>query len=327
MAGKTLIPKMGDLPKQRLNIDFPFQSAGLDFAGPFQILNRKGRGATLMKCYICLFVCLRYKCIHLEAVSELSMNAFMMTFQRFVSRRGKPAEIFCDNGRNFVATDKALKQYLKTQQTSISEFAAQEGVKFHFIPAYAPHFGGIWEAGIKSAKFHVKRVMGNSHLTYEEISTLFANVEAILNSRPLYPLSNSPLDFLPLTPGHFLIGRPLVALPTPRLEDRNPNALKRHERLEQIRQHFWQRWQREFISEMQLRSKWKTTAKQGKLKIGDLVLLQEDFVPPMCWRLGRVHRLFPGADGIVRVADINTTRGIIRRPLVRLCPLFSDQEN
>lgn len=163
--------------------------------------------------------------------------------------------------------------------------------------------------------------MGNAHLTFEEISsTLFAQVEAVLKSRPLCPLSSSPDDFLSLSPGHFLVGRPLTALPGPPLEDRAEASLSRYSRLQRIYQHFWARWQREYVGELQQRKKWKTASKR-ELAIGDLVLIQEDYVPPLCWRLGRVQRLFPGADGISRVADVTTTRGCVRRPLVRLCPL------
>ncbi|XP_059057253.1 uncharacterized protein LOC131850857 [Achroia grisella] len=132
-------------------------------------------------------------------------------------------------------------------------------------------------------------------------------------------MSSSPDDFHSLSPGHFLIGRPLNALPAPALEDSKINPIQRHLRLEQIRQHFWRRWQLEYISELQQRTKWKTD--KTKLNIGDLVLLKEKDAPPLCWRLGRVSRLFPGSDGVARVADINTARGCVRRPLVGLCPL------
>ncbi|XP_045496140.1 uncharacterized protein LOC123694684 [Colias croceus] len=271
---------MADLPANRVNVDFPFKSVGVDYAGPFFILNRKGRGARVVKCYLCLFVCLRFKCIHLEVVSDLTKDAYIMTLRRFVARRGKPTEIFSDNGKNFVAAAKELNSFLKANQEPLSEFAAQEGIKFSFIPAYAPHFGGIWEAGVKSAKHHIKRVMGNTHLTFEELSTLFAQVEAILNSRPLCPMSSSPNDFLSLSPGHFLIGRPLNALPAPSLDDAKESSLDRYGRLEQIRQHFWKRWQKEYISKMQLRTKWKID--KSKINVGDLVLLQEDNSPPLC---------------------------------------------
>ncbi|KAL0840696.1 hypothetical protein ABMA28_015888 [Loxostege sticticalis] len=323
VQGNTLVPKMGDLPRQRINANFPFVSCGIDMAGPFYTINRKGRGAKLTKTYLCLFICLRYKCVHLEAVSDLTKDAFIMTLRRFISRRGRPVEIFSDNGRNFVGAANEIKQLFE-QNNTLAEFAAQEGLKFVTTPSLAPHFGGIWESNIKSAKFHVKRVMGNSHLTFEEITTLFSQIEAILNSRPLCPLSPSPDDFLYLSPGHFLIGRPLNALPSTNLEDLPQNRLQRYAQLEQIRQHFWRRWQREYISELQTRTKWKQD--KTRLKVGDLVLLCEDSLPPLCWRTGRVAKLFPGPDGIVRVADVQTTTGCYRRPLVRLCPLLDEED-
>lgn len=325
IQGKTLNPMMGNLPAQRITPDFPFRTVGVDFAGPFLTLNRKGRGARLTKTYLCLFVCFRYKCVHLEAVSDLSKDAFIMTLRRFISRRGKPAEIFCDNGRNFVAAAKEIGNFLKTHHEPVVDFATNEGIKFVFSPAYAPHFGGIWEAGVKSAKYHIKRVMGNNHLTFEEISTLFTQVEAVLNSRPLCPLSPSPNDYHFLTPGHFLIGRALNALPGPSLEHENQNNLQRYMKLQQIYQHFWQRWQKEYVAELQQRSKWRTNS--ASLQVGDLVLLQEDNVPPLNWRMGRVSRLFPGTDGVSRVADVETTRGCFRRPLTRICPLPTSSPN
>lgn len=324
VQGKTLQPKMGNLPAQRITVNFPFVSVGLDFAGPFFIVNRRGRGARLTKCYLCLFICMRYKCIHLEAVGGLSRDDFLMTLKRFIARRGKPAEIFSDNGRNFVAAAKELGSFLKIHNHLFSDFAAQEGIKFNFIPAYSPHFGGIWESGIKSAKHHVKRVIGNLHLTFEELQTLFAQVEAILNSRPLCPMTSNPNDFLPLSPGHFLIGRALTSFPSPQIEEVDPNKLKRFQRLEQIRQHFWRRWQNEYINELQRRQKWLKDTPQ--LKVDDLVLIKEENLPPLCWRLGRVTKLFPGPDGVIRVADVRTSTNCLRRALVRLCPLPGPEE-
>ncbi|CAH2109116.1 unnamed protein product [Euphydryas editha] len=130
----------------------------------------------------------------------------------------------------------------------------------------------------------------------------FWEIEDLPNaSEPLYPLSSSPDDFLSLTPGHFLIGRALNALPSECLDSIKETNLRRYERLDKIRQHFWNRWQKEYVAELQQRTKWKTNL--GKLKIGDLVLLQEDHVPPLNWRLGRVKGLFPGPDNISRVAE------------------------
>ncbi|XP_026734736.1 uncharacterized protein LOC113498790 [Trichoplusia ni] len=247
-----------------------------------------------------------------------------MSLKRFISRRGKPTEIFSDNGTNFVAAAKEIGSFIKQKNEPLVDFASQQSINFKFIPAYTPHFGGIWEAGVKSAKHLLRRVLGECHLTFEELSTLFAQVEAILNSRPLCPLSSSPNDLLSLSPGHFIIGRPLIALPTPNLEDVKEGQLRRYMRLEKLRQHFWRRWQKEYLSELQQRTKWRTNT--SKLDVGDMVLLADDNAPPLTWKLGRVLRLIPGPDGISRVADVLTTKGCVRRAFVRLCKLPSAED-
>lgn len=320
LRADTVQPIMGHLPEARTNATFPFYSCGIDFGGPFMICSRKGRGNRITKCYLCLFVCLSSKAVHLELVSDLSTQAFILCLRRFISRRGRPLEIYCDNGRNLVGARNELGRVLRSSRQSVYEFSSNEGIKFVFSPAYSPHFRGINEAGIKSAKFHLKRVAGNAALTFEELATLFTQIEAILNSRPLSPLSSNCTDPSPLTPGHFLIGRPLTSIPTMPVNVTRPN---RYELIEKIRQHFWDRWQREYISELQQRTKWRTP--QRELACGDVVVLKEDNLPPLQWRLGRVCRLYPGTDGVNRVADLTTSKGVIRRAVNKMCLLPTDE--
>lgn len=310
--GKTLQPLMGNLPHQRLTPGIPFETTGVDFAGPFYITDRRGRGCKISKCYLSVFVCFTTKSLHLEAVSDLSKEAFM-TLKIFISRRGRPKYIFCDSGTNFVGTKNELDHFIYHNQNTIDQFSSDEGIIFKFSPARSPHFGGIYEAGVKSSKFHIKRILGDRHLTYEELATLFAQVEAILNSRPICPMSSDPNDLSPLTPGHFLIGKSLTSLPSHNLTDLNMNRLDRYNQLEQMRQHFWSRWHNEYIAELQHRTKWRQH--HSELKIGDMVVIKDENSPPMKWRVGRVHALFPGTDGISRVADINTGTGLLRRAL------------
>ncbi|KAB0790431.1 hypothetical protein PPYR_15201 [Photinus pyralis] len=120
------------------------------------------------------------------------------------------------------------------------------GTTWHFIPAHSPHFGGLWEAGIKSVKSHLRRVLGTSLLTYEEFSTLLSQIEATINSRPLSPLSSDPNDFQPLTPAHFLIGRPLTSLPDPDVSSIPIPRLKAFELVQQLHQRLWKRWSKEY---------------------------------------------------------------------------------
>lgn len=318
--GQTQPNLMGNLPAERVEPDFPFSTVGTDYAGPFLITDRKGRGCKITKCYLCIFICFRYKCVHLELVSELSKDAYIITLKRFIARRGIPKIICSDNGGNFVAAAKEISTFLQTNRDSICDFAAHQGIEFRFAPPYAPHFNGLAEAGVKSAKHLMYKMLGNTHLTFEELSTLFTQIEAILNSRPLCPLSPSPTDLQSLTPGHFLIGRPLTALPSTYVLDTNANRLNRYQRLEQCRQHFWKRWAAEYVGELQQRTKWRTRCRD--LQTNDMVLIKED-APPLCWRLGRISKVYPGADGIPRVADVITSNqgAPTRRAINRLCVL------
>ena len=127
----------------------------------------------------------------------------------------------------------------------MATFLNNEGIEWHLNPPHATHFGGLWESAVKSSKHHLRRVIGNQQLTFEELYTLLTQVESCLNSRPLTPLSSDSRDLNPLTPGHFLIGDALTALPHPNLRDITNNRLGRYQLIQQMLQHFWQRWQRE----------------------------------------------------------------------------------
>ena len=111
---------------------------------------------------------------------------------------------------------------------------------------------------MKNMKHHLRRIMGSRHLTVEEFSTLLCRVEGIMNSRPLTPISNDPSDVEVLTPGHFLIGWPLVALPHPDLTDLNEQRLDRWQKVEVMTQHLWKAWSRDYLSQLQARPKWLT---------------------------------------------------------------------
>lgn len=324
IRGKTLNPLMGNLPKERITPSFPFLRSGVDYAGPVFVLNRKGRGAKTTKSYICLFVCFVTRAVHLELVSDLSSDAYLSALKRFISRRGKPIEIYSDNGRNFVGLMNDFKEFLNKCGPEILEFANNQRIKFNFIPPYSPHLGGLWEAGVKSCKGVLRRAVANAHLTFEEFGTVLTQVEAILNSRPLTPLSSDPQDFLPLTPAHFLVGRPLTAPACDDLQDTPAHRLSRYQRLEQIRQHFWSRWTNEYISELQTRTKWRENT--AELKLNTLVLIKDNNLPPLKWQLGRIIGTFPGKDGISRIADIQTTTGITRRVYAKICPLVEPKD-
>ncbi|XP_071582288.1 uncharacterized protein, partial [Temnothorax nylanderi] len=312
-------PPMGNLPKGRVTPARPFLRTGLDYAGPILIRTSKGRGHRAHKAFIAVFVCLCTKAVHLDVVSDYTTEAFLAAFRRFISRRGLCEELFSDCGTNFVGADRALRELLRASSADgrrLAHAVATEGIKWHFNPPAAPHFGGLWEAAVKSTKFHLRRVIGETTLTFEEMSTFLAQVEACLNSRPLRALSDDPDDLSALTPGHFLIGAPLLAVPEPSLTDTAESSLSRWQHLQRMRDHFWSRWSREYVNGMTARPKWLKL--EDAPAVGSLCLVRAESTPPSRWPLARIIRLHPGDDGIIRVATIRTATSELVRPLCKL---------
>ncbi|GFW68991.1 integrase catalytic domain-containing protein [Trichonephila clavipes] len=221
---------MGNLPKERLITDYPFNCSGVDFSGPFFIKNKGQRKGNLFKVYICIFVCFVVKAVHIELVSNLTSQAFIAALKMFMARRGKCAKLFPDNGKNFVGASNEIKKLLeivRNPDEKLANYLAAEGIEWKFIPARSPNFGGLWEAAIKSCKYHLKRVVNGINLTYEELLTVTVQIEGILNPRPLCPLSNNDDDFQVLTPAHFLINRSLNSLEEPNLTKCKESNLKK----------------------------------------------------------------------------------------------------
>lgn len=310
---RTIQPPMADLPSYRVTQLRPFTAVCLDYAGPFFITLTKSRGVKTTKSYVCLFVCCAVKAVHLELVSDLSSETFLAAFQRFIARRGSCIAIHSDQGTNFVGANHLLHKLAK-------ETSSKLNMSWHFNPPSAPHFNGLAEAGVKSVKSHLKRVMGDQILTYEEFYTLLARVEATLNSRPLCAISSDPNDLQPLTPGHFLVLEPLnSAVPDLDLSDVAINRLNRWQLIQKLYCHFWKRWHLEYLHTLQQRAKWHKPV--PNVEVGTLVLVKHDNKPPNQWDLARITHLHPGKDGIARVVTIKGTHGSYQRPIIKLCPL------
>ena len=247
---------LGQLPLERITPGIVFEKVGVDYAGPLQVKYGMVRKPVIVKSYICVFISLNVKAVHLEAVSDLTSEAFIAALRRFVARRGFPTLIWSDNGTNFVGANCELKEmyeFLSRQETGhiITDVCSSLGIEWRFIPEHSPHFGGLWEAAVKSAKTQLRRVMGEVKLTYEELSTVLAQIEACLNSRPLVPVNTPDEDGIQvLTPGHFLIGCPLCTLPDPSSSHCSVSLLKRWDLCQNLVRHFWQRWSDEYLTSL-----------------------------------------------------------------------------
>ncbi|CAI6362474.1 unnamed protein product [Macrosiphum euphorbiae] len=314
-------PIMAALPGFRVREAHPFSIVGIDYAGPLQMKELSLRKARIVKVYIAVFVCMTTKAVHLEPVSALSTEAFLLTLDRFVGRRGLPSAIYSDCGTNFVGAARQLRQLVNSPD-SRDQFSGHIACEWHFNPPGAPHFGGIWEAAVKSAKSLLVRAMNSQIWTLEEFSTVLCRVEAALNSRPLIPASSDPNDLECLTPGHFLIGRPLLSIPEPVSTSAQVGLRTRWKLLQQSFQFFWRRWSREYLNTLQARGRWTKT--DINLEVGTMVIVKVNDAPPLSWPLGRIIEVYPGTDKVVRVAKVITKQGVFTRPVVKLVPLPTD---
>ncbi|XP_058449014.1 uncharacterized protein LOC131428975 [Malaya genurostris] len=314
---------MGDLPAERVTASFPFSRTGIDLCGPlfYRICGRK---SVPTNSYVSIFVCLVTKAVHLELVADLSTNAFLSALKRFVARRGKPTVIECDNAKNFVGASRELSDLYKLynsqqHQHIVLSQCSQENIQFKFIPPRSPNFGGLWEAAVKSFKKHLKASIGTSVLYKDDLETLITQIESCLNSRPLTPLSSDPDDLDILTPGHFLIHRPLTAIAEPSYEDIPTNRLDRYQQNQEILRRIWKRWSTDYLSGLLPRTKW--THQRDNLSIGTMVLVKEDNLPPLSWWYGRITQIHRSEDDNVRVVTVKTKEGEFRRAISNICVL------
>ena len=277
-AAKAGSQLMGQLPPSRLNPDFVFFHTGIDYAGPYFLKEGYVRRPVKIKAYLAVFVCFYTKAVHLEVVKDATTESLIACLSRFCSRRGLPLTIHSDNGSNLMGAKNELAELYSTledkeTQNLIQSYLLQQKVTWDTIPVKAPHFGGLWEAAVKAAKFHLKRVLGQQMYTYDELETVVCQVEACLNSRPLGVMASHPLDgMVPLTPGHFLVGRALKSYPVMKIEF-NPTPLQRWVHCQKMVQTFWKRWSQEYLQQLQRAVKWHR--KKKNYQVGDLVLLTD----------------------------------------------------
>lgn len=316
-----------------------FTHVGVDYAGPILVQSSHLRGSRTTKSYIAVFICLSTKAVHLEAAGDLSTNSFLMALKRFVGRRGLYLEIWSDNGTNFIGANNQLQASVdleanmdlkelykliqsRTHCEAVVQFLVNKGIKWQFITPSSPHKGGIWEAAVKSVKKHLRAVIGKEPLMFEELSTILAQTEACLNSRPLCAISTDPDSVETLTPGHFLIGQPLNLIPEPGIRHLPVNRLDMYQKLQQRTEDVWRRWQDEYLATLQSRYKW--TGTQPNLEVGQLVTVKNENLPPSQWELARISAVHPDKEGIVRTVTLRRGQTEFQRSVNKICPLLDN---
>ncbi|GFW08524.1 integrase catalytic domain-containing protein [Trichonephila clavipes] len=273
---------MGDLPRDRIVPSRPFEKVGLDYAGPIITKPNLKRSRVTLKSNIAIFICFSKKATHLEVVSDLTTEAFLACLRRFIARRSKPSVIWSDNATNFKGVRNILNEWNEICKSNrIQLFSAEEGIEWNFIPPASLHFGGLWEANIKSMKRILLRVAKSAIMNFEELTTLMAQIEAVLNSRPLSPLSSDPNDLNPLTPGHFLTNCAISSFPEPYTASDSLSYHSRWKLIQSLRDKFWNRWSTEYLTHLQTRAKW--SVQNPNLMENQLVLLKDPNTKPLDW--------------------------------------------
>ena len=317
------------LPEFRLHCKTPFEVTGVDYTGALWV---RGYNKTLEKAYVILFTCPVTRALHVELVSNLSCDSFLMAFRKFCSRRTYPSLMLSDNATTFVAAADYLKGM--SENSRVQQHLQEVECKWQFIPARAPWFGAIWERLIGLLKNCLKKVLGNALLSFEELSCVLTELEGSVNDRPLSYVPGELNQLEPLTPNHLLCGRKHRIFPKETVDwkdvESDPNyeqkilVEKRYMHVSHVCDNLWKRWEREYLAS--LRETHNTGVEHSAWpSIGEIVLVKDEG-PRSKWKLGQVIELHVGKDKIARVATIRTVQNQLVRPIVNLYPLELKQE-
>ncbi|XP_071577026.1 uncharacterized protein [Temnothorax nylanderi] len=296
----------GNLPYERVKDANVFEVSGIDYIGPLFLKKTQ-------KAWICLFTCAVYRAIHLELTTSLSTEAFLQVLRRFIARRGKPSIIYSDNGTNFVGARNLLQ---KIDWKEIERYSTSQKIVWRLNSPTAAWWGGWWERLVRIVKDLLKRTLKKACLSYEEMNTILCDIEAVINSRPLTHLAEDPTQLQPLTPMMFL--REISQSDVPDLDKIDINLSKRMRYCQSLRDELRKRFRSEYLGQLARRI---TKGSNAPIKVGDIVLVAQDNRKRLDWPLALIIKVFPGKDGIVRVAKVKTATGELVCPIQRLYPL------
>ena len=325
LRGQAATQKMSDLPEERVSPEeAPFTYCGLDMFGPFTI--KEGRKE--LKRYGQIFTCFSCRAVHIETTTTMDTDSFILALRRFICRRGPVRSIKSDNGGNFVGVEGEMKRALQEMdQKKISAFLLKhdcDWIEWNKNPPKASHMGGIWERQIRTVRSVLSGLLKAhaARLDDETLRTLFVEVEAIVNSRPLAVDTLTDVSIDPLTPNHLLTMKSKVVLPPPGVfQPADVYCRKRWRTVQFMTNEFWRRFSKEYLQASQERQKWNDARRN--LAVDDVVLIMEEDVGRNRWPMGVVIEVFPSDDGLVRTVNLRIAGSQVplKRPVTKLVVL------
>ena len=288
------------------------------------------------KAWICLFSCMVTRAVHLELITDMTTEEFLLAFKRFIAQRGAPLEMISDNAAHFKLASKTLDTLWKEVSSSdeLQSYVSSSGINWHFIVELAPWMGGFYERLVGVVKRSLRKSIGRKMLTLIQLQTLIKEVEAVVNSRPLMYVSDDINSTITLTPSHFLTPNPNIG--SPEMDADSDSEYKPAEssceRLlvvwkkgQKLLDEFWRIWREQYLTS--LRERTQTSMKAGRVlshevpKCGDIVLIKDN-VPRGSWKTGKLIELVESRDKVIRSARVQLpTKKVLNRPLSLLYPL------
>ena len=323
LRGRFETQKMSDLPIDRIEQATPFSYVGVDVFGPWQVVSRRTRSSqATAKRWAVLFTCLLIRAVHIEVVDEMSTSAFINALRRFIAIRGKVKVFRSDRGTNFVgATDHIRVDAINVEDKQTTSFFGSSGSIWIFNAPHSSHMGGVWERMIGVSRRILEAMLSKTlNLTHDVLVTLMLEVCAIINSRPIVPVSSDPDCPEILSPSAILTLK--LEHDKQPVDDLSIKDLYKDQwkRVQYLAGQFWIRWRKEFLHSLQLRSKWH--CEQNAIKIDDIVLLKDREVARNHWPICRINRIFPSADGNIRKVEVcflkESKQVFLVRPIVEL---------
>ena len=316
-----------DLPSERVSDDPPFTHVGLDFAGPLNIVNEHANESS--KVYVCLFTCASTRAVHLELCKSLDVQDFLLAFRRFASRRGLPATINSDNAKTFKSSSKEIRRI--TRSNEVLRYLVNQRVTWNFIVEKAPWWGGFWERLVRSVKLPLKKVLGRSSLSFEQLRTLMVEIESVINARPItYVYDDANSISYPLSPSDLVYGRRVTLTPNDahyEIVSTHQSLTRRAKHHKNLLQQVTKQWRKEYLTSLREQSSPRNKGiSVQEISVGDIVLLKNDSTNRIHWKIARVEELIPGADGkvraaIVKVGNSDKRPSYLRRVIQHLIPI------
>ena len=332
IQARPLSQQMAELPADRLDVGHPpFTNTGVDVFGPFYV--SIGRGRAQEKRYGVIFTCLTIRATHLELTPGLDTNSFINSLRRFIARRGTPKLVRSDNGTNFTAAEKELKCAISDwNMNRISNTLLQRNIEWIFNPPYASHFGGVYERQIRTIRKILNSMLlefsNKTKITDDLLSTLFCEIENIMNNKPISILSS---NLSPLRPNDLLrMNNSGIEYPPGIFNQDDTYNQKKWRQSQYLADVFWHRFKREYIPIQNVRQKWHK--KERSLKVGDVVIVSDLSTPRNSWCLGKVTSVKNSKDSLVRSVHIQIynhemkKKRIIQRPIDKLVLLVECED-